>query len=256
MQERQASIDGRRGPRAGAAERRGRARADAVARRIGTGLKEARLAQGLRQVDAASAAGITQPHFSRIERGQGARRDAPDAVRMRGGAQRAACGVRRGDARADLPRDIEHLRRQNLVVATAQAGGWTAIPEATLDEGRWSRSIDVLLSRAARREAAVVEIWDLLARRRRGDAGPRGEGPGAARAARSRMARARPAPRPRRRTGTGRSCGSCVTCSARPTRRPRGPGSVRSTDAGTPMPRGGWFRLDQRGWHRLVVARL
>ena len=63
---------------------------------------------------------------------------------------------------ADLPRDIEHLRRQNLVVATAQAGGWTAIPEATLDEGRWSRSIDVLLSRAARREAAVVEIWDLL----------------------------------------------------------------------------------------------
>ena len=35
---------------------------------------------------------------------------------------------------ADLPRDIEHLRRQNLVVATAQAGGWTAIPEAALDE--------------------------------------------------------------------------------------------------------------------------
>ncbi len=31
-----------------------------------------------------------------------------------------------------------------------------------MDPGRWSRSIDVLLERAARREAAVVEIWDLL----------------------------------------------------------------------------------------------
>ena len=162
MQERQASIDGRRGPRAGAAERRGRARADAVARRIGTGLKEARLAQGLRQVDAASAAGITQPHFSRIERGR-----EPGATLQTLCACAAALNVQlaafvEAMPGADLPRDIEHLRRQNLVVATAQAGGWTAIPEATLDEGRWSRSIDVLLSRAARREAAVVEIWDLL----------------------------------------------------------------------------------------------
>jgi hypothetical protein len=63
---------------------------------------------------------------------------------------------------ADLPRDIEHLRRQNLIVSIAKAGGWTAIPEARLDAGRWSRSIDVLLGRATRREAAVVEIWDLL----------------------------------------------------------------------------------------------
>ena len=83
----------------------------------------------------------------------------------------AACGVAMGVQLAaffermpgaDLPRDIEHLRRQNLVVATAHAGGWTAIPEAAVDEGRWSRSIDVLLSRAVRQEAAVIEIWDLL----------------------------------------------------------------------------------------------
>ena len=81
---------------------------------------------------------------------------------MRGGAQLQLAAFFEAMPGADLPRDIEHLRRQNLVVATAQAGGWTAIPEATLDEGRWSRSIDVLLSRAARREAAVVEVWDLL----------------------------------------------------------------------------------------------
>ncbi len=63
---------------------------------------------------------------------------------------------------ADAPRDIEHLRRQNLIVSIAKAGGWTAIPEAVVDEGRWSRSIDVLLGRAARHEAAVIEIWDLI----------------------------------------------------------------------------------------------
>jgi hypothetical protein len=63
---------------------------------------------------------------------------------------------------ADLPRDIEHLRRQSLIVAVAARGGWTAMPEAAVDEGRWSRAIDVLLGRPARREAAVVEVWDLL----------------------------------------------------------------------------------------------
>jgi transcriptional regulator with XRE-family HTH domain len=162
MQERSVTPHRCRASRAGAAQRRGRARADAVARRIGTGLKEARLAQGLRQADAAGAAGITQPHYSRIERGR-----EPGATLQTLCACAAALNVQlaafvQAMPGADLPRDIEHLRRQNLVVTTAATGGWTAIPEANLDEGRWSRSIDVLLSRAARREAAVVEIWDLL----------------------------------------------------------------------------------------------
>ena len=55
--------------RATAARRRGNARADAIARRVGIGLKEARLAQRLRQADVALEAGITQPYYSRIERG-------------------------------------------------------------------------------------------------------------------------------------------------------------------------------------------
>ena len=63
---------------------------------------------------------------------------------------------------ASLPRDIEHLRRQNLIVSISAGGGWRAIPEAAVDGGPWSRSIDVLLGRAARHEAAVIEIWDLL----------------------------------------------------------------------------------------------
>ncbi len=64
---------------------------------------------------------------------------------------------------ADLPHDIEHLRRQALVVELSRAGGWAATPEAAVagDSPR-PRSIDVLLEREAHREVAVVEIWDLI----------------------------------------------------------------------------------------------
>ena len=148
--------------RAGAAARRGHARAEAVARRTGIGLKEARLAQGLRQADVANAAGITQPYYSRIERGLelGAALETLCACAAALNVQLAA--FVEAMPGASLPRDIEHLRRQNMIVSTSAAGGWTAIPEAAVDGGRWSRSIDVLLGRASRREAAVVEIWDLL----------------------------------------------------------------------------------------------
>ena len=64
---------------------------------------------------------------------------------------------------ADLPRDIEHLRRQQLVVTMARSGGWTARPEHPIDPAaRRSRSIDVELERAVRRQIAIVEIVDLL----------------------------------------------------------------------------------------------
>ena len=64
---------------------------------------------------------------------------------------------------ASLPRDMEHLRRQSLLVGIAERGGWRAAPEAALvNDGPRPRSIDVLLTRVLTREAAVVEIWDLL----------------------------------------------------------------------------------------------
>src|SRR5262245_8484617 len=144
------------------AQRRGRARAEYLARRMGTALRDARTAQRLRQRDVAERAGIAQSYYSRIERGReaGAALDTICACAAALNVQLAA--FIEAMPGADLPRDIEHLRRQSLVVSLARAGGWTALPEANLDEGRWSRSIDVLLGRAARREAAVVEIWDLL----------------------------------------------------------------------------------------------
>ena len=64
---------------------------------------------------------------------------------------------------ADLPRDIEHLRRQALVVERSRSGGWIATPEATVSGySLRPRSIDVLLQRATCMEVAVVEIWDLI----------------------------------------------------------------------------------------------
>ena len=63
----------------------------------------------------------------------------------------------------DRPRDHEHLRRQQLVLETAGAGGWTARLEVALDPGIVrSRSVDVLLTRTRTREIAVVEVWDWL----------------------------------------------------------------------------------------------
>jgi hypothetical protein len=64
---------------------------------------------------------------------------------------------------ATLPRDIEHVRRQQAVIALAERGGWQAIPERAIDpDARRSRSIDVMLQRSRRREIAVVEIIDLI----------------------------------------------------------------------------------------------
>ena len=139
------------------------ARVAYLARRIGIALKDARLALHLRQRDVARDAGITQAYWSRLERGlePGVALDtlAACAAAVR---TRLAAFVEEQSG-ADLPRDIEHLRRQHAIVELARPGGWEAAVEAPLPgSGPRPRSIDVLLLRAARREAAVTEVWDLL----------------------------------------------------------------------------------------------
>jgi transcriptional regulator with XRE-family HTH domain len=134
-----------------------------LARRIGTALKDARLGLHLRQRDAAGRAGITQAHWSRIERGleHGASLSTLASCAVAVEARLAAFVEEQSGA--DLPRDIEHLRRQHAIVELAQRGGWEARPEAPLPgNGPRPRSIDVLLVRRSRREAAVVEVWDLF----------------------------------------------------------------------------------------------
>lgn len=157
-----AALPGRR--RATHARRRGRARAEQIARRVGTGLREARLAQGRLQAEVAAEAGISQPFYSRIERGLelGAALETLASCAAALGVQLA--GFVEAMPGASLPRDIQHLRRQALLVRIAETGGWHATPEAAVrSDGPRPRSIDLLLVRAAGREAAVVEVWDLLA---------------------------------------------------------------------------------------------
>jgi transcriptional regulator with XRE-family HTH domain len=153
----------RHGRRATAARRQGRERAKHVARRIGTALRHARLAEGRTQVDVATDAGITQPYYSRIERGRELGVTLEVLASCAAALDVQLAGFIEALPGASLPRDMEHLRRQALVVRISAEGGWLPEPEAALaDDGPRPRSIDVLLTRAARREAAVIEIWDLL----------------------------------------------------------------------------------------------
>jgi transcriptional regulator with XRE-family HTH domain len=154
---------GPRAPRTTANQRAAVRRVAYVGRRIGTGLRDARLALGLTQREAAARAGIGQPYWSRIERGleHGVALDTLAACASAVETQLAA--FIEAVAGAELPHDIEHLKRQALIIELSRAGGWTAIPEAAVpgDTPR-PRSIDVLLQRVDRREAAAVEIWDLI----------------------------------------------------------------------------------------------
>jgi hypothetical protein len=60
---------------------------------------------------------------------------------------------------ADQPRDAVHLRAQELIVRTAEAGGWRAHPERAIDlDPARSRAADVVLTR--RDELALVEVFD------------------------------------------------------------------------------------------------
>lgn len=150
--------------RAGPARAARRHRTVYLAHRIGVGLRESRLSHRITQADAGRRAGVSQPFWSKLERG------ASTTVALETLAScAAAVGLQlaaflEAVAGADLPRDIEHLRRQQLVIAYAAGGGWTAKPERAIDTSAdRSRSIDVQLQREARQEIAVVEIEDLLA---------------------------------------------------------------------------------------------
>jgi transcriptional regulator with XRE-family HTH domain len=141
----------------------GQQRAGVVARRLGNGLRDARRSAGLTQRQLADRAGISQPEVSRLETGQGwdAGLDTWAACAAGVGMQLAA--FLEQSPGADLPRDIEHLLRQDLVVRASTPGGWRPLPEAILPDGTpHPRSIDVHLVRQRRREVALVEIWDLI----------------------------------------------------------------------------------------------
>ena len=138
-----------------------RRRALYLAQRLGTSLREARLAAGLKQQRVAELTHVSQPEISRLERGEGATASILTwaAVAAASGTELAAFLEEMPGA--SRPRDYEHLKRQQVVAEFAKPGGWRAAIEhgVTSGHGR-QRSIDVLLERPSRREIAVVEIWD------------------------------------------------------------------------------------------------
>ena len=150
--------------RAGSARLAARRRTIYLSGRLGVALRESRQALGMRQLDAAERAGVSQAFWSLLERGGGGTASLETLASCAAAVSAQLAAFVEAVPGATLPRDIEHLRRQQLVIASAAEGGWSARPERPIDPaaGR-SRSIDVQLERAARQEVAVVEIEDLLA---------------------------------------------------------------------------------------------
>ena len=140
----------------------GRSRAARVATRLGTGLRDARTQSGRTQRQCSDIARISQPRWSGLERGQGAGAPLETwAIAAAAVGQELAAFLDQASG-ADLPRDMEYLRRQSALVERAARGGWVVAPEMPVVAGASGRVIDALLTRAVSREAAVIELWDLL----------------------------------------------------------------------------------------------
>jgi transcriptional regulator with XRE-family HTH domain len=147
--------------RAGQHELAGRARSKVVALRLGTALREARMAAGLEQSEVASRAGVSQPLVSYLERGQGGGTTLETWSRVAAAVGEQFVAFLEHSSGANQPRDLEHLKRQSALISIAARGGWQALPELAIDPFRArSRSIDVALIRRSSREAIAAEIWD------------------------------------------------------------------------------------------------
>jgi transcriptional regulator with XRE-family HTH domain len=138
-----------------------------VAGYLGRALRDARKTARRTQAELASIAGVAQTTESKLERGEDA--DVSLLVWTRV-ARAAGSDLRAYLERAtatDQPRDAVHLRAQELIVRTAEGGGWRAQPERAidLDPGR-SRAGDVVLTRGRAPmnvdELALVEVFDWI----------------------------------------------------------------------------------------------
>jgi transcriptional regulator with XRE-family HTH domain len=135
----------------------------ALQKKLGAMLRDGRTQRGWTQAQAAARAGISRSEWSGLELG---RRPATlltinrAAFAISGGL---AAYVQQASA-ADQPRDAVHLHNQELIIRTALAGGWRALPEEPIDrDARTSRAVDVLLYRrrlGEPAEYAMVEVID------------------------------------------------------------------------------------------------
>jgi transcriptional regulator with XRE-family HTH domain len=135
-------------------------------RKLGAMLRDGRTRLGLKQIEAASAAGISRSEWSKLERGKS--RATLHFINRAGSAVNAPLDAfLRHASAANLPRDATQLKGQELVIATARPGGWRGLPEEQIDrDARTSRAADVLLFRQRELQApeyALIEIIDWFA---------------------------------------------------------------------------------------------
>lgn len=133
-------------------------RADHLATFLGRALRDRRRSSDATQAAAAGVGGISQSCWSDLERGKGATMSlrvwvrATDAV---GSDLRAYLEAATGTMQ---PRDLVHLRHQELVAATAVPGGWSVRAEQPVAP---VGAADLLLARDG--DTALVEVWNWLA---------------------------------------------------------------------------------------------
>jgi transcriptional regulator with XRE-family HTH domain len=138
-----------------------RRRAADIATRLGRMLKEARTRRHLSQGELAADVCAFAALVSHLERGLGATTSLETWAIVGSAVGLDLAAFFEATPGASVPRDYEHLKRQQLVISAAEGGGWQPLLEAPIDFDRLrSRSIDVLLLQLDRREAAAVEIWD------------------------------------------------------------------------------------------------
>lgn len=128
--------------------------------RLGTTIRSLRVRRGLRQVDLADAAGISQPTVSRVERGHLASLSIASVRRLA-----AVLDVRvdlvprwRG---GDLDRmlNARHSRLHELVARRfAQVPGWNAAPEVSFAIRGERGIVDLLAHHATRDMLLVIEL--------------------------------------------------------------------------------------------------
>jgi transcriptional regulator with XRE-family HTH domain len=132
-----------------------------LAGRLGAALRDARGRVGLKQVDAARRAGISQATWSSLEIDRDPRYTLGTWDRAAHAVGSTLSAFLPGATAAGMPRDAVHLRNQELVLRTAQAGGWRGVPEQGLDrELTRSRHGDVVLTRT--RESSQPLEWCLV----------------------------------------------------------------------------------------------
>ena len=100
-----------------------RARSRYLAERIGRALGDARAGTGRTQAQVAAEVGISQPHYSRIERGLGGRVPLEVLAACALACDTQLAAFLEALPGASLPRDLEHLRRQQAVIRLAAQGG-------------------------------------------------------------------------------------------------------------------------------------